>query len=323
VEKEFRARLSEQGYHIVGEHSAVKRCKWLREALTKKRFCYKNAFYGIASHRCMQCTPALQFCSLACAFCWRTQKKEGEMPSGVFKWGEPGEIIEGMLKEQTRIVSGYGGNERVDKEMWGESLAPKHVALSLAGEPMLYPGMSDLLGEFSKREMSTFLVTNGTRPKDLEKLENLPTQLYISMVSPNEELYPKICRPWVKDGWNRISESMEFMRGAKTRTVLRMTLAKGLNMCDPEGYAKQIELASPNYVEVKSFMFVGGSREPSRGLSLESMPKHEEILDFAKELASLTNYLISEEHLPSRVVLLCKDEFSLKKRVLPSSRQSP
>ena len=316
METEFSETLTEQGYHIKGGHFAVKRCKWLREALTKKRFCYKHAFYGIASHRCIQCTPSLQFCSHACLFCWRTQKKGGEMPPGDFKWAEPVEVAEATQKEQARIVSGYGGNEKVEKKMWGEALKPKHVALSLSGEPTVYPHLSELISNFHNKGMSTFLVTNGTFPKALESLSALPTQLYISMVSPNEELYSKICRPWIKDGWKRYGESLEFMKEAKTRTVLRMTLAKGLNFCNPEGYAKQVEAAMPDYVEVKSFMFVGGSREPGRNLSLESMPSHTEIRKFAEELASLTGYLPSEEHTASRIVLLCRDEESLKKRVL-------
>lgn len=316
MEAEFSEKLTEQGYHIRGGHFAVKRCKWLREALTKKRFCYKHAFYGIASHRCMQCTPSLQFCSHACLFCWRTQKTGGEMPPGNFKWTEPGEVAEAMQKEQARIVSGYGGNEKVEKKMWEEALKPKHVALSLSGEPTVYPHLPELISNFHKNGMSTFLVTNGTFPKALESLSTLPTQLYISMVSPNGGLYGKICRPWIKEGWKRYQESLELMRGAKTRTVLRMTLAKGLNFCKPEEYAKQVEVAMPNYVEVKSFMFVGGSREPGRGLSLESMPSVSEIRVFAKELASLTGYLPSEEHTASRIVLLCRDEESLKKRVL-------
>ncbi len=320
MEKELGEKLSEQGYHIGGGHFAVKRCKWLREALTKKRFCYKNTFYGITSHRCMQCTPALQFCSHACLFCWRTQKQDGEMPPENFKWSEPGEVAEAMVGEQKRIVSGYGGNEKVESRMWGEALEPKHVALSLSGEPTIYPYLSELISNFHKRGMTTFLVTNGTFPQALESLSVLPTQLYVSMVSPDGENYERICRPWISGGWGRYERSLEFLKENKTRTVLRMTLAKGLNFFNPQGYAKQIGMAAPEYVEVKSFMYVGGSREPGRGLSLESMVKHPEIREFAEELASLTGYVVSEEHVASRVVLLCRDEKALKNRNLSSPK---
>ena len=312
----YKLKLTEQGYHLVGGHSAVKRCKWFREALTKGRFCYKHSFYGIESHRCMQCTPALQFCSHACTFCWRSQKGEGELPPQGFKWDEPKEVAEGMLKEQIRLASGYGGNELTKKEMWEEAKKPKHVALSLAGEPSLYPHLSELLAELHRLELSTFLVSNGTFPEALESLSTLPTQLYLSMVSPDEGSYPKICRPWISNGWKRWERSLELLKDAKARTVLRMTLAKGLNFSNPEGYAKQIAKAEPNYVEVKSFMFVGGSREEGRGLTLESMVRHSEIKEFAGELARISGYTVSEEHLPSRIVLLCRDEESEKKRLL-------
>ena len=228
LSKEYRSRLAEQGYHIIGNHSAVKRCKWFREALTTGRFCYKYSFYGIASHRCMQCTPALQFCSHACTFCWRTQEKETEMPPEGFRWDEPKAIAEGMLREQLRLASGYGGNSKTEKKLWEEAKEPQHVALSLAGEPSLYPHLSGLLAEFHRRGMTTFLVSNGTAPEALESLQTLPTQLYLSMVSPNKEDYPGICRPWIKGGWEKWERSLEFLKDArgKTRTVLRMTLAK-------------------------------------------------------------------------------------------------
>ena len=32
--------------------------------------CYKHAFYGIESHRCMETTPSLA-CANKCVFCWR------------------------------------------------------------------------------------------------------------------------------------------------------------------------------------------------------------------------------------------------------------
>ena len=90
-------------------------------------------------------------------------------------------------------------------------------------------------------------------------------------------------------------------------------------MCDPEGYAELIKIAMPNYVEVKGFSFVGGSREASRGLSMLSMPDHQEIKNFASMLAQLTGYIVTAEHSPSRVVLLSRDEQSKKNRIIDFS----
>ncbi|EQD42308.1 tRNA-modifying enzyme [mine drainage metagenome] len=199
---------------------------------------------------------------------------------------------------------------------WSEANDPKHVALSLTGEPTFYPKMGKLIKSFHKRGISTFLVTNGTLPEAIERIDPLPTQLYISMQAPDEDTYIKITRPKVKHTWERFRKSLELMSRLKTRTVLRMTLIKGLNMLNPEGYAELIKLAKPNYVEVKGFSFVGGAREPQRGLSLESMPKHEEIKEFASKLAGLTGYIDTAEHRPSRIVLLCRDTESRDSRII-------
>lgn len=193
---------------------------------------------------------------------------------------------------------------------------PKHVALSLTGEPLFYPKMSALLAEFHKRGISTFLVHNGTLPEALEKLNPLPTQLYVSLQAPDETTYEKVVRSKIPNSWNRFLLALQTMKGLKTRTVLRMTLVKGLNMCNLEGYASLIKLAMPNYVEVKGFSFVGGAREEQRGLQMSSMPYHEEIKEFAKGLALLTGYIVTAEHSPSRVVLLCRDEESKRKRII-------
>jgi len=68
-----RKMLEKQGYRIVGDHSAVKLCHWMRQSLYYNRPCYKQTFYGIESHRCVQMTPAVDWCSENCNFCWRAR----------------------------------------------------------------------------------------------------------------------------------------------------------------------------------------------------------------------------------------------------------
>jgi len=46
------------------------------------------------------------------------------------------------------------------------------------------------------------------------------------------------------------------------------------------------------------------------------MPRHEEIREFAKKIAELTGYIYTDEHEESRVVLLCRDEESVKNRII-------
>ena len=301
------ALLRKQGYHMVGRHSAVKRCHWLYTSLTSGRFCYKQKFYGIASHRCIQMTPALFYCTQRCLFCWRAQSgdlglewSETEMP----EWDEPELIVEGSIRAQRQILSGYKANPKTDRRKLEEALRPRHAAISLAGEPTLYPEIGALIAEYHRRGFTTFLVTNGTMPERLASLDEEPTQLYVSLVAPNERVYKALCRPQLPGLWEKLMETLELLPSLSCRKVIRITLVKGWNMGHEEAYAKLIEKAEPDFVEPKAFMWIGFSRR--RGLTYENMPKHEEVRAFAERLSAELGYNILDESPPSRVVLLSK-----------------
>ncbi len=189
----------------------------------------------------------------------------------------------------------------MDMTRWKEAFEPKHVAISLAGEPTLYPYLPELIEEFHKKSMTTFVVTNGTNPDMVGKLK--PSQLYISLNAPDKETYQKACAP-LADTWENIKQSLEIMKGSGTRTAVRITLTKGVNMNAPEGYAHLIGLAEPDYVELKAYMHLGFSRNR---LTRDSMPSHEEVLDFSKQVAKALDYSIADGSEKSRVVLLSKD----------------
>jgi len=323
----LEAKMKKQGYHFVGKHSAVKICEYTANGLRGGTLCYKYSFYGIKSWQCIQSTPAIG-CDLGCRFCWRLIPEEigvnwNEL-NAVDKWDDPEYIIDNMIIEQRRIVSGYKSNADTPLRMkrWEEANNPKHVAISLTGEPTFYPKLSKLIEGFHKRGISTFLVTNGTLPEAIERLTTLPTQLYVSVEAPDEETYNKVVRPKIKDTWNRYLKTLGMLKHLGTRTVLRMTLVKGLNMNNPDGYAELIKLAMPNYVEVKGFSYVGGAREEARGLSLSSMPNHQEIKEFAKVLAEKTSFITTAEHMPSRIVLLSRDRESASRRIIDFSKIS-
>jgi tRNA wybutosine-synthesizing protein 1 len=142
------------------------------------------------------------------------------------------------------------------------------------------------------------------------RMDSLPTQLYVSMVAPNEKIYREYIRPSNPATWKKYLRSLEVLKeaGKKCRTVLRMTIARGINDSDLEGYAQQIKTAKPHYVEVKSMVFVGGARKPERGLGLGSMMAVDEIKKIAGALADATGYSLADVHGPSRVALLCRDQ---------------
>ena len=324
VPKDMLALLIKQKYHIVGEHSAAKICKWADVSLKGEGECYKSRFYGISSHRCLQCTPVLSFCNHACVFCWRfmPEREKYGKPCDGFEWDGPEKVAAGLIAAQKEIVSGFGGNRKVLRKRYDEARRPMHVALSLTGEPAMYPKMSGLLEEFHERGMTTFLVTNGTFPQRLAGWKTLPTQLYVSMVAPNEKIYQKYIRPAQIGLWEEYYKTLGLMPelGKRCRTVLRMTLARGVNDLDLEGYARQIRTAMPHYVEVKSMVFVGGARTPGRGLSLGDMLEIGEVEKIAAALADLTGYMVTDRHAPSRVVLLCRDTAAEENRKIGWAR---
>jgi tRNA wybutosine-synthesizing protein 1 len=94
------------------------------------------------------------------------------------------------------------------------------------------------------------------------------------------------------------------LKTKETRTVIRITLIKDINMFDPEAYAELIKLAEPDYIEVKAYMHLGFSR---KRLPREAMPSHDEVMDFSLKLAKHLDYKVAEDVEVSRVVLLSKD----------------
>lgn len=313
-------KMKKQGYHFVGQHSATKICNYTADSMKKDGHgCYKNRFYGIMSHRCIQATPAVG-CNLACSFCWRIIPEEEGFKwneiNAIGNWDDPSKIVDGLIEEHKKIISGYKGNERVDMERWNAAQDPAHVALSLTGEPLFYPKISELLAEFHRRKISTFLVTNGTMVNALKAMTVLPTQLYVSIQAPNRDVYEKVTRPKTLNAWDSFQQFLDVFANLQTRRVFRLTLIRGLNMLDAKGYADLIRKGKPHYVEVKGFVFVGGARNTERNLSYQQMPGEDEIRSFAAEIAKESGYTVVDYHEHSKVALLCVDADAARKRII-------
>jgi len=303
--------LEKQGYRIIGNHSAIKVCLWCKKSIRDEGTCYKQKFYGINSHRCVQMTPSLPFCTLRCCWCWRDI--EHTIPKWIGPIDSPKKIVDECIKAHVKFLQGFGGNVKSDKKKYSEAQKPLHFAISLAGEPTLYPKLPELIKEIHAQGMSSFLVTNGTNPEMLEKIKtNPPTQLYITLPAPNELIFMKMCSPLIKGLWQNIIQSLKLMKGLKdkTRTTIRLTLAKDVNMLHPEQYAELIKIADPLFVEVKAYMHVGYSK---KRLEIGNMPIHSEIKEFANQLAKHLDYKYIDEQIPSRVVLLMKKDVKDRK----------
>ncbi|MDD4877446.1 MAG: 4-demethylwyosine synthase TYW1 [Candidatus Nanoarchaeia archaeon] len=304
----IKADFEKQGYRLVGNHSAVKVCLWVKRAIQGKDVCYKNTFYGIQSHRCVQSSVTLLNCFHRCEFCWRCM--EYTIPKEVENPDEPSFILDGLITEQKKYLQGFKGNKNVPKKLFDEAMTPKHVAISLAGDGTLYPKLPGLIDEIKKRKMTSFLVTNGLKPDMLEKLlKHMPTQLYITLPAPNEEVYMRTCKPLVRDGWKRLQKSLSILHKFK-RSTIRLTLVKKLNMVNPEQYAEIIAKAKPMFVELKAAMPVGYAQYR---MAYEQMPRHDEIIEFAKKICAVSGLKIIDEKQNSRVVLLMKKDKKSRK----------
>ncbi len=300
MDSKMQKILDKQQYGVVGNHSAVKLCHWMRQSLLYSRECYKQTFYGIQSHRCLQMTPAVNQCTQMCLFCWRHQNFTEDR---ILNEDEPENILDDAISMQQRLISGFKGDPRCDFIKWREAHRPNMLACSLSGEPTLYSRLGDFFELCHRRNITTFLVTNGTNPEALASLDPLPKQLYVSLVAPSKEVYKRVCAPLVSDGWEKILETLQLLPSLDTRVVLRHTLVKGWNMDEKmiRDYAKLDALASPLFIEPKGYVFVGYSRNR---MNLANMPSHEEVKSFGKKLASGLGTALLMEKEDSRVVLL-------------------
>ncbi len=308
IPEKIKDRLKKAGYGVAF-HGTVEICHWTKKSLRNQGVCYKRVFYGIDTHRCFEFSPAGMMCHFRCHFCWRPTEfmRVIEMDREYVLNPEP--LMEALTKERRRLMSGYPGTPAIDKSLLKEALKPTHYAISLSGEPTLYPKLPELIKYLRSlpKTRSIFLVTNGAEPEMLKRLEEedaLPTQLYLSVNAPNKELFHKIVHPMINMSWNRFLRSIDFLSKTKTRAVVRMTMIKGWNDSIDliREYVELLRRANPHFIEIKSYMHVGFS---TMRLSKSNMMSHEEIKEYAMSLLQhLNGYRYMDEYPPSRIVVL-------------------
>lgn len=300
MDSKTRDHLERQQYRIIGQSGAVKLCHWMSQKMIHGRPCYKEEFYGIESHRCLQMTPAVNVCNFRCLFCWRYH---GMTDFGSSGYPEPEELLEKCLQEQRLLVSGFKGDPRCDARLWEESRNPNQVAISLSGEPTLYPKLGEFIELCKRRGMTTFLVTNGSVPKVLEDLSPLPTQLYVTVAAPNKEVFERLCVPQFPRAWENLMDTLRLLPSLSTRTVIRHTLVKDWNLGWEDEYAKLDRTAQPIFIEAKGYVFVGDSRTR---MTVDNMPPHASVKEFSARLGQRLGLDTLREREDSRVVLLGK-----------------
>ncbi len=295
--------LKKQGYRFIGEHSVCKICHYTKQSLRSKGSCYKEKFYGIKSHQCCQVSTAFNICQLNCVFCWRDKIR-----LKINNVDESKKIIENAITEQRKLLSGFKGCKDVNKDKLKEADNVRHFAISLTGESLNYPKIKELI-DLMNKNYTSFVVTNGMMPDVMETIR--PTQLYLSISASNENDFNKIDKPLANGSWKRLNGSLDVLKKLKnkTRTCIRLTLVKNLNMNNASDYMDLVNIAKPGFLELKGYSWLGSSR---RKLKEENVPSLEDIRKFSKEIEEISNYKMIDEHLDGRVVLMMindKDRF--------------
>ncbi|KAJ3207589.1 S-adenosyl-L-methionine-dependent tRNA 4-demethylwyosine synthase [Entophlyctis luteolus] len=286
----LRKNLEKQGYKLIGTHSGVKMCRWTKAQLRNRGGCYKHTFYGIESHRCMETTPSLA-CANKCVFCWRHQTN----PVGVeWRWKAdlPEDIVNGAIEKHRAMIKQMKGVPGVTPEKFNEGMDIAHCALSLVGEPIMYPYINEFVDLLHSKSISSFL-------------------LYLSVDAGNKESLKKIDRPLFSDFWERFNACLDELAKKEQRTVFRMTLVKGFNIEELKNYADLIRQGKPDFVEVKGVTFCGYTGENS--LTMSNVPFHEEVVEFVKLLANeiSDDYEIACEHAHTCSMLIAHKRYKI------------
>ena len=297
----------------VSDHSTVALCHWTKKSFKDEGSCYKHKFYGISTHSCMEFSPAGMYCENRCVYCWRPMEFYDSMKMQPENVAEPEEIMSKLMEERKNLIMGHYGDTKSNKMKLDESLKPSHYAISLSGEPTMYPKLPELIKYLKslKETKSIFLVTNGQEPEMIKRLQDedaLPTQLYLSTNAADHDSFLRINKPRYEDSWERWNTTLEMLKTLDTRTVLRITLIRDYNNQKEiiPAFAKMVKQASPHFIEIKSYMHVGRS---TNRLEHENMLEMDEVMEFGKEVAKKSNlFSIMDHSYVSRIVVLQNNE---------------
>jgi tRNA wybutosine-synthesizing protein 1 len=315
--KELKADFSHKKYGFF-EDASIQICEWNKKALRGEGHCYKQDFYGADTISCHQIAPTTFWCNNSCIFCWRPKEYMGSTPDNTV---DPKKMIDGLIEERKKLISGFGGHDKVSKETFNRALNTKHWAISLSGEPTLYKRLPELVRLLKKRKgtETVFIVSNGENPNMIKKMwksDSLPTQLYLSMVAPNEKLFKSITCNKEKDGWKKYLKSLAILSLLPTRSVIRLTLIKELNDSEDtiKEFATVLEAVKADFIEVKSYMWLGYSRQR---LGEHNTPSFEYTKDFTNKLLSLMpSYKFESEKENSRIILLKNKKSKYKTKII-------
>eukprot|EP00958_Prasinococcus_capsulatus_P011736 scaffold1169_cov367-Prasinococcus_capsulatus_cf.AAC.14 len=256
---------------------------------------------------------ASEACANKCVFCWRHHTN----PVGrEWRWqmDPPTELVDGAIELHRKMIKEMRGVPGVKPERFGEAMQVRHCALSLVGEPIMYPRINDFIDELHSRGISSFLVTNAQFPDRIEQLRPV-TQLYVSVDAPTKESLKAVDRPLFTDYWDRFKKCLSLLKDKRQRTVYRLTLVKDWNMNELSDYAALVKLGEPDFIEIKGVTYCGD--HGSSSLTMKNVPWHSEVKSFSEELCKAARglefeYGLACEHAHSCCILLANKKKFLK-----------
>ena len=168
-----------------------------------------------------------------------------------WKEDEPSFIVDEAIGLHRNMINQMKGVPGVQPERLKEAFTVKHCALSLVGEPIMYPRINELVQSLHDKDISTFLVTNAQFPECIANLDPV-TQLYVSIDAATKDSLKAIDRPLFKDFCERFKASLDSLRTKEQRTVYRLTLVHGWNMTEINAYCELIEAGQLDCIEIKA-----------------------------------------------------------------------
>eukprot|EP00667_Euglena_gracilis_P003009 EG_transcript_3017 len=312
LSSELRAQLAEQGYRLVGTHSAVRLSRWTKTNLRGRGGCFKRTFYGTRSYETVETSPSLS-CSSNCVYCW---KHPGCPTSSQWLWAvdDAKTVVDNVLLQHIAMLNTMKDVQGVRPDRLLQAQTVRHCDLSLVGEPLLYPHLNSFLQHMHDRKISTWMYHTGMHPKQLEKLVTT-THLTLSVCGPTPQLMKHIMRCSFDDVWERFLASLDIMAKKAHRTALRFVIIKGWTDAYFEEYADIIRRCKPDFIECKGVIFCGKA-EP---LTLEdNIPTHQDIVEFCQRLCAVPavakHYELACEHEHSSCALVAHKKFKINGR---------
>ncbi|EPY77572.1 hypothetical protein CB1_001241020 [Camelus ferus] len=254
----------------------------------------------------------------------KREKEQQEGETSAFRSTAKSDASErrAMISPALREALTKQGVPGVKEERFEEGMTVKHCALSLVGEPIMYPEINRFLKLLHECRISSFLVTNAQFPVEIS---HFPLSVLLASALPFLMLQPNLTDTENHDkslkhyGFLLLVgfENLRFkhrgrlwLSSQQQRTVYRLTLVKAWNVDELQAYAELVSLGSPDFIEVKGVTYCGESSASS--LTMANVPWHEEVARFVCELVELIpDYEIACEHEHSNCLLIAHKKFKI------------